>query len=204
MARRRLPAVLFIAGVATVLIVLGAPNRGAPSTRDNEASFLGQRAVTQPDLVTCDVWVAYTYYPSSLEDLRQKASAVVVARVVAVVQQPDRITEGHRNPSQRVFFEAVKHIEGDLGEQFRLWHYGTDTICQRGDPPYHIGEIYVLFVLPMETEPGTFYVPAPPARYQVVDDRLEPMRDENTPFAEALAGKTVAEFERILTRVGEP
>jgi len=196
MARRRLPAVLFIAGVATVLIFLGAPNRGAPSTRDNEASFLGQRAVTQPDLVTCDVWVAYTYYPSSLVDLRQKSSAVVVARVVEVVQQPDI--------SQRIVFETVKHIEGNLGQKFRLWRYGTDTECQRGDPPYQRGELYVLFVMAMDTEPGTFYLPAPPARYQVVDDRLVPMHDENAPFAEALAGKTVAEFEQILIQAREP
>ena len=181
------------------MIVLGAITRVAPSAGENETSLSSQQVVPQAKPVRCDVWVAYAYYPSSLEDLRQKASAVVIARVVEVVQ-----TEGHPNPSQRIFFEAVKHIEGKLGEKFRLWHYGTDTTCQRGDPPYQPGETYVLFVMPMDTEPGTFYVPAPPGRYQVVDERLVPMHDENKPFAVALAGKTVAEFERILARVGEP
>ncbi len=81
MAKRRLPAALFVAGVATILILLGATNRGAPSNRENEASFFGQRAVTQAKLVNCDVWVAYTYYQSAKHTPPERANLTASARV---------------------------------------------------------------------------------------------------------------------------
>ncbi len=141
--------------------------------------------------VRCDMWVAYSFYPQTLRDLQQKASAVVVAQVAEVLQQPN----------QRIILDVLKNIRGDAGKQLRLWHYGTATTCQRGDPPYQVGERYLLFVLPMETEPGTHYVPAPPARYRVVNNQLEPMPEEIdlAPFAAAMRGKTLAEFEQMLS-----
>ncbi len=150
----------------------------------------------------CTVKVSYAFYPQSLEELRHRASAVVVAHVVDVQQQPKDVARGPQHLTQRVIVDVLRTIEGAAPAQLTLWHFGTNTVCALGAPPFRPGERYVLFVMPLEDEPGVFHIPAPPARYRVIDDRLEPMGEDNIAYAEALRGKTIAALERVLAEPG--
>ncbi len=146
-------------------------------------------------------------YPSALAEARGKAAGIVVARVAQVIQAPDivipdeRLPGGeHREPNQRIVFDVLKPIRGNIESPFKLWHYGSDTMMLHDDPHYQVGETYVLFVKPVEFEAGTYAIIGPPSRFRAVANKLELMPGVygNVLFATALRGKPIAALEQAV------
>ena len=108
---------------------------------------------------------------------------------------------GHRHPHRRVHLEVTKLLRGNVERQFKIWQTGNDTVQLVDDPPYRVGEAYVLFLRPVDNEPGTYVHVGPPGRFRALNNKLELMpRVVNVPFAAALAGKSVSELEQALSR----
>lgn len=128
--------------------------------------------------------------PRSLSDLAGLSTAVVVARVAGIYEAADIVVpteafdEGeHRVPNQRIAFEVERTLAGDVGRGFELFHTGNDEFVLESDPPFAIGESYLLFVMPRDD--GSYLVVSPEGRYQVTKDGLEPASHRE--FAEVLA-----------------
>lgn len=164
-------------------------------------------AQRQPTVVTMHgVWET----PPTLAKAKQESRAIVVARVTAVTQLPDILhphptkedpNAVYREQTQRITFDALKTIHGNVGSQFELGHFGSDTRYVEDDPPYRVDETYVMFLKPMETDPNAFLVLAPTGRYRVVNDTLEVMPEVHAAYAEALRGKPVAALEQALAQI---
>jgi hypothetical protein len=104
--------------------------------------------------------------------------------------------EAARHPNQRITFEVQQTLRGTAQGTIRLFYLGDETLFVEDDPPYQVGETYVLFVEPKLDEPGTYLVISPEGRYQVVNDRLEPIAAEG--FAAAFHGKPVTNLVQAL------
>lgn len=117
--------------------------------------------------------------PRSLAALYRQSAAVVVAHVAGIYDAPDIVVptealeEGeHRVPNQRIAFEVDDSLAGDLSKRFELFHTGNDEFILEEDPPYEIGETYLLFVLPRDD--GSYLLVSPEGRFRVTPDGLEP------------------------------
>lgn len=147
----------------------------------------------------------WVFHPRSLAETRQRATAIVTARVTAVTKGPDIVVAAPGEPNgedrletQRVTFEVLKTYKGKAGDTITLFRTGTDTKYIEGDRPYHVGETHLLFVEPKADEAGTFLVVAPEGRYQIQNGKLLPESSEG--FAAALSGRDVAQVEQALAK----
>lgn len=122
-----------------------------------------------------------TWYnnPTTLRETADLASAIVVARVTGVYDAPDLVIpipgtdEEDRIPNQRIVFKTVRRLGGEAMEKtFELFHTGNETFVLAGDPPYEVGQRYVLFLMPRED--GTFLVVSPEGRLRLTRNGLEP------------------------------
>jgi hypothetical protein len=143
-------------------------------------------------------------HPRSLVEAAEMASAVVVARVTGVYDAPDIVVpakgldnDEHRVPNQRVAFEVTRAIRGKVEASFDLFHTGNATYVLDGDPPYEMGQRYLLFLTPRED--GTYRAISPEGRYEITPHGLEPASREE--FSQMLRGTSVRDFTRDLTEV---
>lgn len=143
-------------------------------------------------------------HPRTLVEAVDLASAVVVARVTGVYDAPDIVVpvkglenDEHRVPNQRIAFEVKRSVLGEVERSFELFHTGNDNYVLDGDPPYKVGEKYLLFLTPRED--GSYRVISPEGRFQVTRGGLEPFSREE--FAQLLRGASVGDLVRDLTEV---
>jgi len=151
----------------------------------------GEAEPTEQGPVVHAVWY---HHPRTLAELGRLASAVVVAKVTGVHDAADIVVpvkglenDEDRIPTQRIEFEVQKSLRGRIDSSFDLFHTGSETFILDGDPPYELGETYLLFVMPRED--GTYLVVSPEGRFKVTGEGLEPMSSES--FAEVLRGSSV-------------
>lgn len=162
----------------------GVPAATTPGLEDRH----GDEEHGQEGPVVHAVWY---HQPRTLAETADLASAVVVARVSGVYEAEDIVvrTEAfesgeHRVPNQRIAFDVQEVLQGEIGGTFDLFHTGNESFVLDGDPPYQVGETYVLFVRPRED--GSYLVVSPEGRYQVTGAGLKPM--SNRDFAKLLRG----------------
>lgn len=132
---------------------------------------------------------SWAFYARTLQEARAKAPLIVLARVTAIEQAPDVVIplqglpleEAARQQSQRITLDILRTLQGPRQDTLRLFHLGTDTFSFDGDPPYKLGETYVLFVEPRHEEPGTYLLISPEGRYRIVNNLVEPMVDKGFP-----------------------
>jgi len=125
-----------------------------------------------------------TWYnnPVTLAETADLATSIVVAKVGGIYDAADIVMpipgtedEFDRIPNQRVAFEGVRTIQGGRLGDFELFHTGNESFILAGDPPYEVGETYVLFLMPRED--GSYLVVSPEGRIRVGDRGLEPMSE---------------------------
>ena len=143
---------------------------------------------------------SWQFRPETPGRAKQLSTMIFHGRVSEVQQAADIVAQTPngdqpRTPTQRIFFEVLKPIYGNPSQAVRVWHMGTDTIHFEGDPPYRVGEEYVLFVYPND-ESGTHVVLSPECRYRVAQGRLEPVSEVD--WTLALRGKSVSDLEQLL------
>lgn len=135
--------------------------------------------------------------PKSVEELAADSTALVEARVTAIEEGPDLLdstsTAEEGIPTQRIAFETVNVLDGQIPSTFKLFKTGSPEIHLQGDPFYAIGESYVLFLEP-QGEPGTWIPAAPDGRIEL-DARGEADPVIAGPVATELEGQTPEEIE---------
>lgn len=194
-----------IALLSASLLVLTALAIGRGQAHTDRRELYGHSGEPSP------VWHAsWQFHPKTLVEANTLSAAVVHVRVVEIRQadplvhitpaspdgtKPERRVE---TPTQRITLDVVQSLRGTPGGTVRLWHMGTDTIHLEGDPPYEVGQDYVLFVYPKEDEAGTYLVLSPEGRYRITGGRLDPASDAQDTFAPGLRGHTVADLAQQL------
>lgn len=136
--------------------------------------------------------------PKTMAETIDLSTAVVMVRVVGVWDAPDIVVpvEGlnpeneSRVPNQRITFQVTQVVDGKISRTFDLFHTGNEEFIVEGDPPYEVGQNYLLFVTPRED--GSFLLVSPEGRYQVTEGGLVPASERD--FADNLHGRSAQDL----------
>ncbi len=172
----------------------GVPASTAPGDEEHAEGPEGPRVMP--------VWY---YNPRTLGETFDLAGAIVVARVVAVHDAADIVVpvagleDGeHRVPNQRIAMQVLRTLKGDVGNEIEVFHTGNREFVLAGDPPYEIGERYLLFL--MSRDDGSYLAVSPEGRYQVkARGRLEPASEKD--FSVLLRGVGLDSVIRDITEL---
>jgi hypothetical protein len=104
-------------------------------------------ATSRRTAVTTAHWIIR---PHSLRELADEGPAAILARVRAARPGPPLPDEGHarRTPTQRVALAVEQRLLGNAPARIELFNTGSQTEWIEEDPPYSVGERYLLFVRP--------------------------------------------------------
>jgi hypothetical protein len=138
--------------------------------------------------------------PESVEELADDATVLVEATVTGIADGPELLSP-HPDlpadeagiPTQRISFETVKVLDGQIAATFNVFKTGSSDLYLQGDPLYAVGESYVLFLEP-QGEAGTWIPAAPDGRLEL-DAQGEADPVISGPVADDLEGKTPEEIE---------
>jgi hypothetical protein len=158
---------------------------------DIAAKYNGVPASTAPgddehaEDTSSRVQAVWYHNPRTLAETYDLATAVVVARVVDVNDAADIVVPSaafengeHRVPNQRIAMQVTRTVKGEIGPEFELFHTGNREFVLGGDPPYAIGQRYLLFL--MARGDGSYLVVSPEGRYQVkAGGRLDPVSEKD-------------------------
>lgn len=125
--------------------------------------------------------VDWFFRPDDLKSLARRGGSAVVATVRSIDKGPPlgpadggEFGDVAPIPTQRVAFSTEETWYGPVPEQFVLFKTGSDQAWIEGDPPYVVGETYVLF---LDASPGpggdTFVPVAPDGRLKVRDGLVD-------------------------------
>lgn len=148
------------------------------------------------------VWRAsWAKRPASLKEIKARATAVVEAEVTRIESGPDLVVPDRnepngeiRIPTQRVGFRRLDTYAGAVESDFSVFKTGSSSVSLEGDPPYAVGERYVLFIAPRMEGDGS-YLPAGPDGRLREDDRSQVQAVIPGPVADALDGKPKSEVK---------
>lgn len=202
--------------IATAAVVGPTPRDGGPTPVRGATQPQPSPRVTPPVIAahTADctgrkpardrlpVTVEWEFWPRTLAEARERATAIVRARVVGVKRPPARLSPGGEDGvagprGEWVSLKVLETLKGEPGERISLYSDSTPIQYPPEDPPYAECEEYVLFLEPKRDEPGLWLVVSPLGRYRVVGGKLVPMTDDN--FAGKLRGKSVEYLTEALT-----
>jgi len=139
----------------------------------------------------------YLSRPTSLKSAAVTADAAVIATVTAVadgapiVAAPDEV-----NPTVLVTLQVRDRWRGDVPNEITIRWLGTPRGgFLEGDPPYELGQDYVL-LLKSRTD-GPWYRPeAPDGRLQIVGERVRPVIEGA--IADEVKNRSVADVKQIV------
>lgn len=186
-------------GLALVAAVVGGGADVVSSRRAPDVSLGG--ATPQTKVVTGrSLSAAWAFRPDDLAALTKRSAAVVVATVTGIEPGPS-IDDGSGEPgfaipTQRIAFAADETWIGDVPAKFKLFKTGSQAVYMDGDPPYAVGERYLLFIAPREGDRSTWINPAPDGRLRLRGDTLEPLIDG--PVGRALARRPRPDARRAV------
>lgn len=177
---------LVIAAIASALLNFGV-------------SAIGDEA--PPASAPQPMGVVWTERPESVDDLDDEAHAVVEAEVEGIRSGPDLVSAEpgepageERIPTQRIALRTLERFDGQMPDRFDLFKTGSADLYLEDDPPYRVGERYVLFLRPRQSEPRT-YMPSAPDGRLLEGEEGEVAPTIEGPVADELAGDTPAEVE---------
>jgi len=181
---RRRPRNWAIAGfafVATVIPVLAVLQSGPPegsavarsSDHLHQHATLPQTAATNPRPNAHVRWAR----PRSLKEMVNASAGVAWGEVTDVKQGDGLRSIGSGDaptlPTQRVFFQRLELLKGDLPEKFEVLYVGGPGFMTDEDPPYRVGERYVMFLKPNPMRPGRYLRVAIDGRLKQIDKHFE-------------------------------
>jgi len=151
----------------------------------------------------------WAFRPDSLKELADNAPLAVTATVAGVepgepliasedVGEPDEPSI----PTQRIVFDVEEILYGSAPAQLVLLKTGSADTWIDDDPPYQVGERYLLLLTESTSQPGLYVPPAPDGRMLVVDGVVQPLIAG--PIAETLGGRTEEGAENTITQVSPP
>jgi len=188
--------------VLDLLADLLGPQFAGGSTDEASCSPGPREPVEQPPLN-----VLWEFWPQTLAEAEERATAVVLARVTGVESPP----EGARRTSfggRRITLEVVRPLQGTPDKAIWLFWGWTEEQYNENDPPYRPCEEYVLFLEPKADEKGTHLVISPLGRYRVQEGKLQPVakQADGIPvpsWVRELRGTSVGYLEQELANPGK-
>ncbi len=146
--------------------------------------------------------------PQTLREAADRSEAIVVARVLRVVAGPDLVVpvEGledgvDRIPTQRILVSVERTLRGQLKSRLvELFRTGDSEFVLAEDPPYAVGERYVLFLTTMER--GLYRPIAPEGRLKITPSGLVPSSERE--FMSELRGGSVEMLSGDLAQLNAP
>jgi hypothetical protein len=156
---------------------------------------------SDPDVPPQVASVVWNERPETVEELAEAATVLVEARVTAIEDGPELLSPHPDLPAdepgiltQRIVFEAVEVLDGQIPATFKLFKTGSPELYLQGDPLYAVGESYVLFLEP-QGEAGTWIPAAPDGRLEL-DAQGEADPVISGPVSDDLEGMTPEEIEQ--------
>jgi len=114
---------------------------------------------------------------------------------------PDPAIVDDEIPTERVRVEPLQKFKGALPSSTLVFRTGDGTFALEGDPPYAVGETYVMFMSPRGEGDGSYLPSGPDGRLRVRDDsRVDSLIDG--PVAESLNGETVERIAAMIKKDG--
>jgi hypothetical protein len=137
--------------------------------------------------------IEWAYRPDDVVELGDQSDALVEAEVTDVRDGPPIIVDDASPiPTQLIDVRTTALLSGEAPETFTLYKLGSEAAYAEGDPPYEVGQRYVIFVTPRPD--GTYLPTAPDGRLlERPSGEVEPVIDG--PVAEQVDGSTPAEVE---------
>jgi hypothetical protein len=170
--------------LAVVLIARDGPDASGAVARGNAA------VLHVPGASMGATWMR----PMGFSDMVAKTDHAVLATVTAVEAGPAEMSDEPGDPgtpTQRISFRVDERWRGPSIDSFVLYKTGTQSIWIDDDPPYHVGEQYVMFVRARAGDPRTLLNVGPDGRIKIVDGNLRPLIEGAV--AARLGGLTVAQ-----------
>jgi hypothetical protein len=168
------------------------PDVESVSEISHEATAEARRRVSAKSPPVSASWA---FRPRTVEELAARAKLVVEAEVAGVRRGAPMWPRGDSPyataiPTQRIDLKVTDSLRGaaSAGDELTLFKTGGEregmVLSLEGDPPYRVGERYVLFLEPRGD--GTFIPSAPDGRLRLGADGAEPLIEG--PVGEALRG----------------
>lgn len=143
-------------------------------------------------------FASWAFNPASMDQLKAKATDIVVGKVVKVDKGDDIILspkgepEAQHIPTQVVTFEVTEALKGDtIGQQITIFRTGGEDLTLEGDPAYTVGNEYLLFLRPQNGS-NHYLVVAPAGRFEVANGRLQPVVEKG--FGSQYKGLALNDF----------
>jgi hypothetical protein len=184
---------------AVVAVWLDPP----PNAGDVEPKALSPHRQATPNPNMDATWV---FRPKTLHELAKRAPNAVVATVTGVNSGPTLADGSEAHPdsgleTQRISFRTSDNFSGQMPAEFQLFKVGGSQAYMEGDPPYVVGEEYLLFVEKRvngsgSIEPGTYVPVAPDGRLKVQQGKVKPVIEG--PLGDKLRGQALAEIKRAV------
>lgn len=162
-----------------------------------------------------DPWADVSYIPTTpgprpgtVKKLLAASAGVAVFEVRDIrtgtpLKEPGK--DGVTFPAQEIVLELSESLDGKLPRQIRLDRVGTDVTGTEGDPPYKVGERYLMFLRgPIQWNGKTFHMPTSmDSRFLLDGDKLHAAaghHGDGNGVVEALDGQSL---DHARTLVGE-
>lgn len=135
--------------------------------------------------------------PNSIGKLLEASDAVGVVEVLDIrrgVPLKEPGNEGSSFAAQEIVLKTTERIRGKLPQQIRLDRIGSSTTGTEGDPPYRLGERYLMFLRgPVQWNGKPFHVPTSmDSRFLVEGDTLHSTAGhDGNAVAKALHGSSL-------------
>ncbi len=151
------------------------------------------------------IGATWAFRPASLRELADSSSIAVFAQVTDVQSGPpledlsgEDLGEPDEQgpPTQRIAFDVDEQLFGSAPTDLVVFKTGSDEAWIDGDPPYSIGQSYLLFLDQANFEPAAWVPPAPDGRLVLENGELRPMIAG--PPGTALSGLTQGEAADLI------
>lgn len=151
---------------------------------------------------------SWDFRPETLDELTYASQLVTSARVIDVTPgpsltspEPDEPGGVDTIPTQRIRFETQSVLANTSASPapstFTVFRTGSSDVSLDGDPPYDVGQSYLMFVAPRGEGDNTWLPPAPDGRLLLdATVRAEPLIDGLV--GSQLAGKSLNEISQMV------
>jgi hypothetical protein len=121
----------------------------------------------------------WRYRPRQMRDVWTRGRVVVVARVTSVTRGATIGSGDLAMPTEVVDLAVERTLKGSRLTAVRVFHTGSGDRYADGDPPYRIGERWLLALRRQKAQRGVYLPVSPEGRYRVeADDTVSPAMPE--------------------------
>lgn len=180
--------------VALVVVLLACAAAAALMIARNDGVSqvpLGNAAVLHPD--GASMGATWAFRPRSVDQMVARAKVGGLATVTGIAagpalrgDEPDDVM-----PTQRITLKFDEQWVGSAPSEIVLFKSGSNSSWIEDDPPYKVGEKYLIYASPRPEDPATYLNVAPDARIKVQDGRLRPLVEGSV--AQQLGGRAPAD-----------